>query len=40
MTKWQRRARVLVAIFAVSFGVMLLLAFKTRPPAPARSESR
>ena len=35
MTRWQRRVRVLVAIFAVSFAAMLLFAFKKRPPAPA-----
>jgi LPS export ABC transporter protein LptC len=37
LTKWQRRARLLVAIFAVGFAVMLVFAFKRRvrvtPPA-------
>src|SRR5580658_2909585 len=35
MTRWQRRARLLVAVFAVVFAVMLVFAFKHRvPPAP------
>jgi LPS export ABC transporter protein LptC len=33
MTKWQRRARLLVAVFAVGFAVMLVLGFKHRVPA-------
>ena len=32
MTKWQRWARLLVAIFAVGFAVMVALAFKRRAP--------
>ena len=39
MTKWQRRARLLVAVFAIAFAVMLVFAFKHRgpatPPVPA-----
>ena len=34
MTTFQRRARWLVAIFAVGFAVMLAFAFKRRAPAP------
>ncbi len=33
MTNWQRRARLLVAVFAVGFAVMLVLTFKHRVPA-------
>jgi LPS export ABC transporter protein LptC len=33
MTRWQRRARLLVAVFAVGFAALLLFAFKSRPPA-------
>jgi LPS export ABC transporter protein LptC len=33
MTKWQRRARLLVAVFAVGFAVLLMFAFKRRAPA-------
>jgi LPS export ABC transporter protein LptC len=33
MTRWQRRARLLVAVFAVMFAVMLVFAFKRRVPA-------
>lgn len=41
MTKWQRRARLLVAIFAVGFAVMVAFAFKRRVPvAPATSSGR
>ncbi len=40
MTRWQRRARVVVALFAVAFAVVLTLAFRRRvaivAPAPAR----
>jgi LPS export ABC transporter protein LptC/lipopolysaccharide transport protein LptA len=32
MTKWQRRARLLVAVFAVGFAVMLAVAFRHRVP--------
>src|SRR5438552_3875647 len=32
MTTWQRRARLLVAVFAVGFAVVLTLAFKKRAP--------
>ena len=35
MTKWQRWARLLVAIFAVGFAVMVALAFKRRAPVAA-----
>jgi LPS export ABC transporter protein LptC len=41
MTKWQRRARLLVAIFAVGFAVMVAFAFKRRVPvAPQESSGR
>src|SRR4051812_45916357 len=32
MTKWQRWARLLVAVFAIGFAVMVALAFKRRVP--------
>jgi LPS export ABC transporter protein LptC len=32
MTRWQRRARLLVALFAVGFAVLLVFAFKRRAP--------
>jgi len=32
MTRWQRRARLLVAVFAVGFAVLLVFAFKRRAP--------
>jgi LPS export ABC transporter protein LptC len=34
MTRWQRRARLLVAVFVIGFAALLLFAFKRRPPAP------
>jgi LPS export ABC transporter protein LptC len=41
MTKWQRWARLLVAIFAVGFAVMVAFAFKRRVPVvPAGSSGR
>ena len=41
MTKWQRRARLLVAVFAVGFAVMLALAFRHRVPvAPSIATGR
>jgi LPS export ABC transporter protein LptC len=35
MTKWQRWARLLVAIFAIGFAIMVALAFKRRAPVAA-----
>jgi LPS export ABC transporter protein LptC len=41
MTKWQRRARLLVAVFAVVFAVTLAFAFKHRvPPSPPAAMGR
>src|SRR6185436_5276433 len=38
MTKWQRRARLLIAVFAVAFAVVVVLAFKRRA-LPAASQA-
>lgn len=35
MAKWQRRARLIIAVFAVGFAVVVVFAYKRRPPAPA-----
>ena len=35
MTPWQRRARVLVALFAIVFAVVVFFAFRRRPPVTA-----
>src|SRR6185436_21075019 len=41
MTKWQRWARLLVAVFAVAFAVMVAFAFKRRAPVtPPGSSGR
>src|SRR5712691_3578203 len=41
MTKWQRRARLLIAVFAVAFAVVVVLAFKRRAlPAASPSAGR
>jgi len=33
--KWQRRARLIIAVLAVAFAVVVAFAYKRRPPAPA-----
>ena len=35
MSRWQRRARLFIAIFAVIFAVVVFFAFRRRPPGPA-----
>jgi lipopolysaccharide export system protein LptA len=36
MNRWQRRARLFIALFGVAFAIFVMFAFKTRtPPAPA-----
>ena len=41
MTVWQRRARLVIAIGAVAFAVIVVLAFKHRvPPQPAVGVAR
>jgi LPS export ABC transporter protein LptC len=41
LTNWQRRARLLVAVFAAGFAVTLVSAFKHRvPPAPPAANGR
>ena len=35
MTKWQRRVRFLIAVFAVTFAVVVVLAFKHRATGTA-----
>jgi LPS export ABC transporter protein LptC len=34
MSNWQRRTRLLIALFAVAFTVVVAFAFRRRPPAP------
>src|SRR2546423_14331561 len=36
MSRWQRRARLVLGLFAVTFLVVLVFAFKRRAPAAAR----
>jgi len=40
MTRWQRRARLVIAIAAVAFAIVVAFALKRRPQGPAQPATR